>query len=229
MLKEILNALKAKFEGVSDAVLNRIATKLAKTVTTAEQVKSAVDGVTLQQVIDSYADNRATEATQTAIRNYEQKHGLKDGVKIDNPGDPQKKDPNQQSEGGIGEQTPEWAKAILKANEALTERIAKMEGANTTSARKAQITEIVSKLPETLRKPYERIALDKMTDDEFSSLVTSVSSEVDGIAKEISAKGAVFGRPNAQSGRGNNEELTKEQLAAISHREGVSNSDSQPF
>lgn len=229
MLKEILNALKAKFEGVSDAVLNRIATKLAKTVTTAEQVKSAVDGVTLQQVIDSYADNRATEATQTAIRNYEQKHGLKDGVKIDNPGDPQEKDPNQQSEGGIGEQTPEWAKAILKANEALTERIAKMEGANTTSARKAQITEIVSKLPETLRKPYERIALDKMTDDEFSSLVTSVSSEVDGIAKEISAKGAVFGRPNAQSGRGNNEELTKEQLAAISHREGVSNSDSQPF
>lgn len=229
MLQEILNALKAKFEGVSDAVLNRIATKLAKTVTTAEQVKSAVDGVTLQQVIDSYADNRATEATQTAIRNYEQKHGLKDGVKIDNQGDSKKKDPNQQSGGGTGEQTPEWAKAILKANEALTERIAKMEGANTTSARKAQITEIVSKLPETLRKPYERIALDKMTDDEFSSLVTSVTSEVDGIAKEISAKGAVFGRPNAQSRRENNEELTKEQLAAISHREGVSNADSQPF
>lgn len=100
MLQEILNALKAKFEGVSDAVLNRIAAKLAKTVTTAEQVKSAVDGVTLQQVIDSYADNRATEATQTAIRNYEQKHGLKDGVKIDNQGDSKKKDPNQQSGGG---------------------------------------------------------------------------------------------------------------------------------
>lgn len=229
MLQEILNALKAKFEGVSDAVLNRIAAKLAKTVTTSEQVKSAVDGVTLQQVIDSYADNRATEATQTAIRNYEQKHGLKDGVKIDNQGDSKEKDPNQQSGGGIDEQTPEWAKAILKANEALTERIAKMEGANTTSARKAQITEIVSKLPETLRKPYERIALDKMTDDEFSSLVTSVTSEVGSIAKEISAKGAVFGRPNAKSGRENNEELTKEQLAAISHREGVSNADSQPF
>ena len=42
MLQEILNALKAKVEGVSDAVLNRIAAKLAKTVTTSEQVKSAV-------------------------------------------------------------------------------------------------------------------------------------------------------------------------------------------
>lgn len=48
MRKELLDALKAKFEGVSDAVLGRMADKLAKTATTAEQVKTAVEGVTIQ-------------------------------------------------------------------------------------------------------------------------------------------------------------------------------------
>lgn len=38
MRKAILDALKAKFQGVSESVLNRIADKLCKTVTTAEQV-----------------------------------------------------------------------------------------------------------------------------------------------------------------------------------------------
>lgn len=44
MRKEILDALKAKFTGVSDAILGRIADKLAKTATTAEQVATAVEG-----------------------------------------------------------------------------------------------------------------------------------------------------------------------------------------
>lgn len=79
MKKEILEALKAKFEGVSEAILNRIADKLAKTVTKQEDVATAVEGVTFQQVLESYGDSRATEAQQTAVTNYEKKHGLKDG------------------------------------------------------------------------------------------------------------------------------------------------------
>lgn len=45
MRKEILEALRAKFAGISDAILGRIADKLAKTATTAEQVTTAVEGV----------------------------------------------------------------------------------------------------------------------------------------------------------------------------------------
>ena len=85
MRKAILDALKAKFQGVSESILNRIADKLCKTVTTAEQVQTAVDGVTIQQVIESYADSRATEASQTAVHTYEQKYGLKDGAKVEQP------------------------------------------------------------------------------------------------------------------------------------------------
>ena len=45
MKQKILDALKAKFQGVNANVLDRIATKLAATVTTEEQVTTAVAGV----------------------------------------------------------------------------------------------------------------------------------------------------------------------------------------
>ena len=73
MKKKILEALKTKFEGVSETILDRIATKLAKTASTEDQVATAVEGVTLQQVLESYGDSRATEAQQTADRNNEAK------------------------------------------------------------------------------------------------------------------------------------------------------------
>lgn len=44
MKKEILEALAARFEGVSSAVLDRIANKLAKTITKTEDIATAVEG-----------------------------------------------------------------------------------------------------------------------------------------------------------------------------------------
>ena len=67
MKQKLFDALKAKFPGVNANVLNRIAEKLAKTVTTDEQVTTAVAGVTQEfiEIIESYGDSRATEAQQT--------------------------------------------------------------------------------------------------------------------------------------------------------------------
>lgn len=85
MKKEIFDALKAKFPNAAGAILDRIAEKLAKTVTDSSQVASAVERVTQEfiDIINSYGDSRATEAQQTAVHNYETKYGLKDGAKID--------------------------------------------------------------------------------------------------------------------------------------------------
>ncbi len=234
MHKEILDALKAKFVGVSDSVLNRIATKLAKTATTAEQVKTAVEGVTIQQVIDSYADSRATEATQTAVQNYEIKHGLKDGVKVDTSGgapQPQQTvvQPQPTPQGGA-ETVPVWAQALIDSNKQLTERLAAVETERTTTNRKAQLTAVIAKLPENLRKPYERITLDSLKEDEFTSLLTDITTEVDGIASSLQSKGAVFGRPAATGSTGNGTELTEEQQKLIAHRDSKpADKDGQPF
>ena len=233
MFQLILNALKAKFQGVSDAVLSRIANKLAKTVTSQEQVATSVEGVTLQQVIDSYADHRATEAQQTAVQNYESKYGLKDGEKVtpvtvqQQGGQPTGGQPTQPTAGAT--ETPEWAKQLIEQNKALTDRITKMEGQRTTDSRKQQLSTIIAKLPEQLRKPYERITLDSLSDEQFNTLVTEVTTEVEGIANDINSKGAVFGRPTANSGGNQGNELTKEQQEAIAHRDGSAKGEGQPF
>lgn len=228
MRKEILDALKAKFPGVSDSVLGRIADKLAKTATTAEQVNTAVEGVTIQQVIESYGDSRATEASNTArenaVKDYESRYGLKDGVKVTN----NTKNGGEQPTGGSatnptgGDETPAWAKTLL-------ERIGRLEASKTTETRKQQLNAIIGKLPETTRKAYERLPLDKYSDEEFTTMLGEVTTEVEGIVDETQARGGVFGKPSATGGTTQQTELTEAQKAAIAHRDGVPASGTQPF
>lgn len=236
MRKELFDALKAKFPGVNANVLNRIADKLAKTVTTAEQVTTAVAGVTQEiiDIIESYGDSRATEAQHTAVQNYEQKYGLKDGVKLENgggTGGEHSTETEQNKGAGEGaEQVPAWAKTLIDTNKALSERIAKMETERMTSTRKQQLNEVIGKLPENLRKAYERTPVDNITDDEFNTLIGDITKEVDGIVKSTAQRGAVFGRPSATGNQGNQDgTLTKEQEAAIAHRDSKPTSDGQPF
>lgn len=217
--QEILEALKAKFTGVDVSILSRVAKNLAKTITTKEQIATAVEGVTFQKVLESYGDSRATEAQQTAVRNYETKHGLKDGVKIDQQ--PPKEDKN--------EDVPSWAQSILDANKKLNERLDKMDSERTTTTRKQQLDAIIDKLPDSYKNAYKRISVESMTEEEFNSLVGEINTEVENIMADVNAKGAVFGRPARTTGGGSNDgNLTEEQLNAISTRTG-SPKEGQPF
>lgn len=225
MKKELLDALKAKFPGVSDNVLDRIATKLAKTATTAEQVKTAVEGVTIQQVIESYGDSRATEASNTArenaVKDYETRYGLKDGVKTNTAGGEPTGGATNQTTGGA-EDIPAWAQKLFA-------RLDAQDAARTTETRKQQLNAVIEKLPEPMRKAYERIPLDKYSEEEFSTMLGEVTTEVEGIANETAAKGAVFGKPSANNGGQTTTELSDAQKAAISKREGTAAEGQQPF
>ena len=233
MKQQILTALKAKFVGVSDAILDRVATKLAQTVTTAEQVQTAVDGVTFQQGLESYGDSRATQATQTAVHNYETKYGLKDGVKVTPPETqppvvPPVTPPVTPPAGGA-ETVPDWAQALIDSNNSLKNELAQMKTARTTETRKQQISTLIEKLPENLRKAYSRTPVDGLTDEQFTALVGEITTEVGDIQSSIQQKGAVFGKPAAQNGGNQGAELTKEQLAAITQRDGAAQGQGQPF
>ena len=233
MKQQILTALKAKFVGVSDAILDRVATKLAQTVTTAEQVQTAVDGVTFQQLLESYGDSRATQATQTAVHNYETKYGLKDGVKVTPPEQqppvvPPVTPPVTPPAGGA-ETVPAWAQALIDSNNSLKNELAQMKTARTTETRKQQISTLIEKLPENMRKAYSRTPVDGLTDEQFTALVGEITTEVDDIQSSIQQKGAVFGKPAAQNGGNQGAELTKEQVAAITQRDGSAQGQGQPF
>lgn len=210
MKKQILEALKAKFAGVSEAILNRIADKLAKTVTTEEQVKTAIETVTFQQVLESYGDSRATEAQQTAISNYEKKHGLKDGQKVD---DGSGEDVTKTPAAG-GADVPDWAKQLIDSNKQLTERLNKMDGERTTATRRQKFNAVIEKLPEDYRKAYGRTPVENLSDEDFESLITEVGKEVEG----INVKSAVFGRPFGNGGvtkSGATKEATEEEANAV--------------
>lgn len=218
MKKELLAALKAKFEGVNESILSRIADKLAKTTTKEEDVATAVSGVTIQQIIEGYGDSRATEAQQSAVRNYEEKYGLKDGEKLQEP----KPKPQEET-------MPEWAKQLVAENKTLSERLGRMDGERITAERKQKLSAVFKKLPENLRKPYERMSVDKLSDEEFTTLIGEITTEVEEIASSVKSKGAVFGRPAAHQGGDNSQELSKEEQEAIASRNVALKDGEQPF
>ncbi|MDR0733803.1 MAG: hypothetical protein LBF08_07075 [Dysgonamonadaceae bacterium] len=212
MIQKILDALKTRFEGVDEKVLSRIANKLAKTVTTEEGVQPAVDGVTFQQVIDAEADRRATEATQTAVSNYEKKHGLKDGQKAEPGTEPTKTEPNKEPDDKT--ETPAWAKVIIESNKVLSEKLTALEGEKVETTRKQKLDAVISSLPDNLKKPYSRISLKDMTEDEFDEFVTETTTEVGGLVADFAAKGAALGVPT-KGGSFTKKEPSKEETTEV--------------
>ena len=232
MKQLILNALKTKYQGVSESILDRIAEKIAKTVTSADQVQTAVDGVTFQQVLESYGDSRATQAQQTAVHNYEQKYGLKDGVKLETQQQQQngaQQQTVQQNGGAEANEIPAWAKAIIDTNKTIVDRMNKLDEDRITSTRRQQIDKLVENLPENLKKAYGRTPVDGLTDDQFTALVGEITAEVSDISTTITQKGAVFGQPSNNGGKVNNTQLSEDQVKAISARQGTAGADQQPF
>lgn len=83
ILEQILAGLQQKFAGVDTAILTRIATKKAEGVTDETKVNSIIEGISFSDVLNSYGDFRAGDASKTAVTNYEKKHNLKDGKPVE--------------------------------------------------------------------------------------------------------------------------------------------------
>lgn len=231
MKEQILEALRSKFPGRSAVILGRIADKLAKTATTPEQVTTAVEGVTpeLIEVIESYGDSRATEASTTAVTNYEAKYGLREGKPTTPPaptGDGNDNAPKGQADEGV----PAWAVSLTERVTALQNELNRRDAERTTTGRRQALEAIYGHLPEPLRKGYERIPLDTLSDEEFTKLSADVTAEVGEIGQAFAAKGAVFSTPSAHhGGAGTQKELTKEQIEEINRRGGKPADGEQPF
>lgn len=131
--EQILAGLKTKFQGVEDATLQRIASNKAEGVTDESKVNSIVEGISFQDVLNSYGDYRADGAQKTAISNYEKKHNIKDGKPIEEP----KPQPTPQPK--PAEEVPAWAQSLIESNKTLGERLAAMDAKTKADARNQQI------------------------------------------------------------------------------------------
>lgn len=207
MKDKILAALKTKFEGVQESVLNRIAEKLAKTVTTEEGVTTAVEGMTFQKIIDSYADSRATEAASTALKNHRIKLGLDENDKPIQKTDLEP-DPNE----------PAWFKAYReKSEKEVADLKAELEGQKKVKTQ----AELKTKLIESLKaKGVDELFIPGLTkyvtvesDDKIETLVTEIEATWKDMVQKSAEKGVVISIPPSSSGGGGEGEAIGKAIA----------------
>lgn len=137
MKGKILKALQTKFSGVEATILARIAESRATTITDEAEIPTLVEGIGFQDVLTSYGDFRAGNASISAVKNYEKKHNLKDGNPIvteePKPSGQEKNNPKPK------EEVPEWAQAIIDANKTLSEKLEGYEAEKNKRKRSALI------------------------------------------------------------------------------------------
>jgi len=205
MKELILKALQTKYDGVDAKILDRMADKLAKTVTKEEDVQTTVDGVTFQNLLESYGDFRATESAKTSISNYEKKYKLKDGKVVEEPKDPKPGDPEPpKKDPKTGEEEPAWAKALAARLDKMEKAQAAQDAEKAQTLRKSRLTELLKDAPESVRKMYEG-NFDNMSfkdDAAYDEWLSSTKTVVDGFMNDFKAKGAHVHPPMA-GGKGN--------------------------
>lgn len=150
MKQKLFEALKTKFVGVDAQILDRIATKKAEGQTDENQIPTIIEGISFQDVLTSYGDFRAGDASKTAVTNYEKKHNLKEGKVIETP------EPTPQSEPPKPDDAPAWAKALIEQNKTLTEKIASIENKSSLEQRTASILAKAKEygIPEELARDF---------------------------------------------------------------------------
>lgn len=130
ILEQVLAGLQQKFTGVDTAILNRIAIKKAEGITDETKVNSIVEGINFSDVLNSYGDFRAGDATRTSVLNYEKKHNLKDGKPIEvvetKPTETEDK-------------IPSWAQTLIDSSKSLSDKIAALENKEKQASRQEQI------------------------------------------------------------------------------------------
>lgn len=234
MKKKLITALATKFEGVDAKVLDRIAENILKnkTVETDEDVNSAVEEETFADILKSYGDARATEATKTAVTNYEKKHGLKDGKPVTGEGDGSGDGSGNGGDGGKGgrgsnskddERFAELKELIAgmgKKMDGISAEVTAFKAGRVKETRQAQLAEILKPLTETQRKAYSRLAVDSYSEEDFAKLLDEVKGEVVDLSKEVRSGQNSFGIPlgggnDHGNGGGGEKEATDAEVQAV--------------
>lgn len=134
ILEQILAGLQTKFSGVDTAILTRIATKKAEGVTDETKVNSIVEGISFSDVLNSYGDFRAGDASKTAVTNYEKKHNLKDGKPIENTTTTTTTETEENKD-----DVPAWAQALINSNKSLLTEVSTLKQEKAQATRQEQI------------------------------------------------------------------------------------------
>ena len=193
MKAKIKTALETKYKnlGFGDKAFEGVADYLANSVTEEAGIDTAIAGV--EQLLKAFQSD--TDRTRTAKAEAERK--LKDlEQRLKPSGASRKNTQNPKKPNFLMTRPPGQSPCSIAIKSSPTPW--HVCSRKKPHSRREQLTAITGKLPEHLRRPYNRISVEGVTDEQFASLTAEVKEEVDNLLKEASAQGAVFGRPKAK-------------------------------
>lgn len=184
MRTRLINALATRFAGVDAKILSRIADNIlsGKTIETDDEVNSAADEVTFADILKSYGDSRATEATKSAVLNYEKKHNLKDGKPTKTEDVAPKPQPDNNDSAVM-----ELLKRMDEKMTAQADEIQRLKTGMMTDARAKRLNDTIKGLKDSQKKAYKRIAVDSYSEDDFNALMDEIAGEVSELIEENKA------------------------------------------
>ena len=164
---KILQALKTKYKplGFGEKAFDSVATMLDATVTEEDKIDEAVDGVeSVLKAFQGDADKRVTDAVKKAKTEKEdEKEKGKESVKEEAP---------------KGEDVPSWAQGFIASQQALLEKVNRLEAGKTTDARKEALETMLKDMPESFRnmklRDFSRMNFEN--DAEFDEYKTELES-----------------------------------------------------
>lgn len=239
MRKKIISALATRFEGVDAKILGRIADNLmaAKTLETDEDINSAVEEVTFADILKSYGDARATDASKTAVSNYEKRHGLKNGKPVEHTDDDDDDDDDDDNDDdvtkvrktnhsktkqndGIAEMLAALKEELKGELQKANDSIAELRAGKVKEDRRKKLNDRIKDLKESQRKAYTRLPLESYSDEDFDKLLDEIDGEVAEIVKENRAADAssfspIFGSAGAAGDLGAKDKPSDAEIDAI--------------
>lgn len=184
MNEQLLALLKTKFEGVQDAILKRIADKFGQSLSktsTEDDIKGIVEEVTFQDVLESYGDSRATEASRTAVNNFKKKQGIQDRQEPEQP---------QDQEDDLPSEAPEWAQNLIQQNQELSKKLEELEK---QGKRKTLIEKVHEKLSKGDKKVpsafWKNRPIQVESEEDIDSVVSQIHEDFSAVRKELVAEG----------------------------------------
>lgn len=181
--KEIFLGLKKKHASVHKDILNKVADHLEKGVTEETEVDGVVEEST--DFVSSISTLFQSETDKRVAAVLKEK-----GVKTDDEEvEEEAKKAKAKAEGN--DDTPAWAKSLIETNQALTDRLNKIEQGKTVDSRKSVLEGKLKDSPAPFKnkvlKDFGRMSFE--SDDDFNTYLEDTEADLLAFNQDISDKG----------------------------------------
>lgn len=204
MKEKIVAFLKSKLTGVSESYLQGVADTFSKTITEDKDIETVLTDGIIEALkfsasqLQVEGDRRATEAQKTALKNFQEKHGLnEDGTPIKKVGRPPKKESDDPDE-------PAWFTAFKEEQMRSTATLKAEIEAQKQEKTLAALSERVSKHEKLKDIPASYLKgrnLVPKSEAEIDQLVASIETDYNGFKQEMAEKGVVISVPPTGGGQ----------------------------